>query len=523
MNSVLSSSMKTSCPQKKYPQKALAATIDLGAHSVRMLIAEYETISGKTSPLEDLEVAVPLGSSVFRHGKISNAVIRMLCDIFKNFRSKMDEYGITQYRAIATSAAREASNSDILLERIYHATGIRVTIFEGSDEARLDYFTVMDTVPAKYRFSSGNALIANIGTGACQVSAYDSGKLHFTETIKIGTLRVLELMPDTMSASGVRKYLTPIVNKSFSEIQNLAERVHSRLLIAMGSSVRSLLALSGKDFSKSRTAELSASDFDLLMKHLTDLTFEDISSRYGMEKDLSEAVIPCALIISNLFRITGAQKLLVPMISTKDVLMQDFIQGLTGSKDRFAQQIENIIKTTAEKYHTDAAYGELTWSLAEKLFRQLIPLHGLKNEDLILLRIAALLHKSGMFINNQAYHKHSFYIISNTEIPGIVDSDRKVAALTARYHRKSFPGLQHAEFAALTPDNRTRVLKLSAILRIACALAQGNASPDKLKISWRPDKVILSSSQYASLQDLFPDESVQECFSRVFAVPLLFK
>ena len=111
----------------------------------------------------------------------------------------MDEYGITQYRAIATSAAREASNSDILLERIYHATGIRVTIFEGSDEARLDYFTVMDTVPAKYRFSSGNALIANIGTGACQVSAYDSGKLHFTETIKIGTLRVLELMPDTMS------------------------------------------------------------------------------------------------------------------------------------------------------------------------------------------------------------------------------------------------------------------------------------------------------------------------------------
>ncbi len=122
--------------------RGLAATIDLGAHSARMLIAEYDPENGKIEPLEELEVLVPLGSDVFRHGRISNPVIRMLCEVFVNFRNKMAEYGVEQYRAIATSAVREAANADILLERVAHFTGIRITIFEGADEAKLDYLAV---------------------------------------------------------------------------------------------------------------------------------------------------------------------------------------------------------------------------------------------------------------------------------------------------------------------------------------------------------------------------------------------
>ena len=133
--------------------KLLAATIDLGAHSARMLIAEYDGKHGTVEPLEELEVLVPLGSDVFRHGKISNPVIRMLCDVFLNFRNKMNEYGVADYKAIATSAVREAANAAILLERIAHFTGIRIVIFEGADEAKLDYIAVHDIIPAKYDFA----------------------------------------------------------------------------------------------------------------------------------------------------------------------------------------------------------------------------------------------------------------------------------------------------------------------------------------------------------------------------------
>ncbi|MBR2000492.1 MAG: hypothetical protein IJ992_08265, partial [Lentisphaeria bacterium] len=154
--------------QKRFP----LATIDLGAHSCRLLIAEYVPGSEKPVILEELSVSIPLGADVFRHGAISDTAIRMLCNIFSNFRNKLNEYGIRHYRAIATSAVREAANAPVLLERIRHATGITVTLFEGTDEARLNYLTLANVLPAKLEFHRKSSLIADIGTGACQISAY---------------------------------------------------------------------------------------------------------------------------------------------------------------------------------------------------------------------------------------------------------------------------------------------------------------------------------------------------------------
>ena len=367
-------------------------------------------------------------------------------------------------------------------------------------------------------------MIANIGTGACQLTMCDHDKLCCTETIKVGTLRMLELMPDTLSASGVQKYLTPLINSTFREVQNLVANIQSDLLIAMGSSVRSLLQLSGRDFSGSKTEELSAADFDELMKHIAGLSFEDIRLKYHMEKELAETVIPCAIIISNLFRITGASRMLVPLVSTKYQLMQDFVNELRHCKDHFVPQIEHVVMTTAEKYHVDQHYGELTAALAEKLFVKLANLHGMTADNCLLLRIAALLHKTGMFINNQAYHKHSYYIISNTEIPGILMEDRKVAALTARYHRKSQPGGQHPDFMSLSANDKERVLKLSVLLRLSCALAQTNVDPQTLKVNIYADRVVLScGTQTSSWQGAFADSSVQDYFSKVFAATLILK
>ena len=100
------------------------ATIDIGAHSARMLIAEVNVSDRSFVELEELEMPVPLGSNVFRTAMISDESIQILCGILRNFKQKMEEYGVTHCRAIATSAVREAGNAEIFIERIRHATGI---------------------------------------------------------------------------------------------------------------------------------------------------------------------------------------------------------------------------------------------------------------------------------------------------------------------------------------------------------------------------------------------------------------
>lgn len=502
-------------------KKILLATIDLGAHSCRMLVAEGNTKTHTLDILEDLDVSIPLGSDVFRTGAVSDESIRMLCGIFGNFRTKLDEYGVKNYRAIATSAVREASNADILIERIAHATGLRLTIFEGADEARLNYLTVRSILPKKFDFERKSLLIADIGTGACQISSCEGGSFSFTETIKLGTLRVIEQAPEMLSSERIRASLTPVIDKAFHELHQIAPNVKSRYIVAMGASVRTLLGIFGPGSGGVRS--IRRKDYDTRIAETLSMSLEKLSDTYGIPSDLAEAVIPCSIIIDNLFRITGAGTLLVPMVSTKQGLINDFFRALEHREDGFAWQIEEMVRRTAGKYRSDAEYIRRTALFADKLFIQLQELHGCSAREALLLRIAAFLHKTGLFINNQAYHKHSYYIIDSTEIPGISPSERRIAALVARYHRKAYPRIQHPEFAALDPAGRASVLKLSAILRIACGLAETCRSVTQFQADLESDRVILTPESGLEVTGFALPRIDIDYFDHVFAIPLIVR
>ena len=498
------------------------ATIDVGAHSARLLIAQVEKRTFSFTALEELEQPVPLGSDVFRNGLIRDESIRILSGILLNFREKMDEYAVVHYKAIATSAVREAQNAAIFLERIRHATGLEIELFSGTDEARLDYKAVASGITRRSGFSRTRSLIADIGTGACQVSAFDHGKLCFTETLKVGTLRALEQIHGTYNTEMLNYYTTLSVDRVFGELQVLSEHLKSSLIIAMGSSARVLLRLFPGRQQGNEPLSITREEFFLLRSLLADMTYEQICERYQLIPDLAEMVQVCCMILENLLRLTDAKEILIPMVSTKFLLLMDFIEKTFALPDQFEKQMEHLILRTARRYHCEDDYGERTTLFSQILFEKLRFLHGLGSREKLLLKIGARLHKCGLFINNQAYHKHSAYIIANTEIPGISARERSIISLTVRYHRKSTPKNQHPEYTALPVQDREVVLKLSSLLRIACALSLLGSRPEGLEVKAGEDSVTLFPGDNTSF---FP-ESVPEAdrtyFRSVYACKLLF-
>ena len=109
-------------------------------------------------------------------------------------------------------------------------------------------------------------------------------------------------------------------------------------------------------------------------------------------------------------------------------------------------------------------------ALSLRLFRELQPEHGLGPHEEGLLRTAALLHDIGFFVNIGSHHKHSMYLIANSDLFGLSREDMRFVALIARYHRRSPPRMSHEEFAPLTRAQRITVSKQAAILRVADAL-----------------------------------------------------
>ena len=483
--------------EKIPPENQVLAVMDLGAHSARMLIAECSKTE-KIRILEDFDVSVPMGANVFQTGSVSAESIRILCDVFRGFRQKMAEYGVTRYRAIATSAVREAANAEILLERIRHETGMEICIYEGADEARLNYLSVRNVLPSGNRFYRTRSVMVDIGPGACQISVCEKGAMAFTETLKLGTLRVLEQLPGAISITALREYLAPVIDNAFGELNHSGIDLKCDQILAMGSSVRTLIRIFRKNAGRAvsrRLQKISRKEFDSMRADLASLSMEQISARFAVPRDQAESVIPCAIILDDLFRITGASELLVPMISLKQGLMSDFAHEIMTGTDRFERQTLELAERTALRYHCDEAYFQLTTRFAESLFTRLAPLHGLGRRSLLLLKIAAILHKSGLFINNQAYHKHSAYIISSTEIPGLSHEERIIASFTARYHRKTVPLAQHQDFQALPAPAKNEVRKLSALLRIACLLAARGLDPARVRIRLEHDRALILSDE----------------------------
>ncbi len=503
-------------------RKITMASIDIGAHSARMLIADVNIKTGAFEILEDLERSVPLGSNVFRDGVVSNQAIGLLCEILRNFRVKMDEYAVELYKAIATSAVREAMNSDIFLERVRHETGINLVLFEGSDTARLDYLSASCDLPSKMGFRKKKMMIADIGTGACQITAFECGQIAFTETIRVGTLRVLELMPETLSTSAMMEYLAPQIRRSFGDLEYLPYDLNSDSIVAMGASVRALVSLSGIKKSSASVISISRQQFQNIFNIATKKTVEEITDKYGISHDMAEIMPPCCLIIESLFKLTSASTLIIPMTSTKILLLRDFINETMGLGDYFEAQTFQLIHKLAEKYRCWNDNTKNVLAFSEKLFEKLSALHGLGQGELKILRTAACLHRSGLFVNNQAYHKHSFYLLQNMEIPGLSEKEHRLSSVVVRYHRKSMPRTSHPEYMLLSTEERSLVNKLASILRIACGLAAHTDSDRKLFVKINDEEVILKIEDGEDILSGVRVSSDTSYFNHTYARKLLF-
>ncbi len=128
----------------------------------------------------------------------------------------------------------------------------------------------------------------------------------------------------------------------------------------------------------------------------------------------------------------------------------------------------------AEKYHVDLNHARNVADVAVRLFDFLQADHGLGARYRLLLRVAALLHEVGGFVSSRAHHKHSEYMISNSEIFGLNRNEITLVAQIARYHRRSVPQDSHPLYMSLPRETRVVVNKLAAILRVADALIRGN-------------------------------------------------
>jgi exopolyphosphatase/guanosine-5'-triphosphate,3'-diphosphate pyrophosphatase len=447
------------------------AILDIGARAIRLDIAEIMP-GGQVRLLDSLQQAVSLGKDTFSEGTIDRASIEECVGILKGFRHVMDEYGIThpdQIRAVATSSVREASNRDTFLDRIYIATGISVTILEDAEVEHLIHLAIHDLFETEPALRKGTVLIAEVGGGTTHLILIQDGYVTFSSAYKLGALRIME----TLEASATSPERLPAILD-----QHIQRTVNQMLETVPVRSIPCLIALTGDmetsmrrlipGWTQDDTARVSMSRFTLPAK-LVATPPEKLMQKHHLPPQEAETAGQALFIYDRIARAFGVRQLVITPKSMRRGLLS-LMAGSAQAAARFVEQLTHSAITLGRKYRFDEKHALQVADLSIQLYRALQKEHGLDSHYEGLLCAAAILHDIGAYVSNNSHHKHSMYLILNSEIFGLTQEDNTLVALVARYHRRALPSRSHLEYQVLSRDSRLVVSKLAAILRIADAL-----------------------------------------------------
>jgi exopolyphosphatase/guanosine-5'-triphosphate,3'-diphosphate pyrophosphatase len=128
------------------------------------------------------------------------------------------------------------------------------------------------------------------------------------------------------------------------------------------------------------------------------------------------------------------------------------------------------VEQMARRYGVQLSHARKVAELSHRLFEALQPLHRLAPGLGKLLEAAAYLHDIGHYVSDTSHHKHSYYLVTNSDLPGFTDAERQLIALLCRYHRKAMPTPRHSPFQTIDPESRRAVTLLVPLLRIADSL-----------------------------------------------------
>jgi exopolyphosphatase / guanosine-5'-triphosphate,3'-diphosphate pyrophosphatase len=450
----------------------IKAVIDLGSVSARMEIVQA-TPDGKILPLDSLYQSVQLGRDTFNSGRIQRNSVEQCVRTFRSFASVIKEYGADltcDVTAVATSAVREARNCDTFLERIYVATGIWVQPIDGATVNRLTFLGVWPLIRSRAKLLEKNICILEIGGGTTDLLGMRQGEVRFSHSYRFGSYRFFE------SANRISTTRRIESDMAKNEINSLLRSINDDLadirinrLILMGGEIRFAARRIKPEWDEKTLLTVNLGSLRKQAQEFFPLDPEEIASRFKMPIEEAQILGFSLLAYTQIAEYLSLKQVLLCGATLRSGLLAEAGNPLKWRRD-FEKQIISSARQSALKYNCDMNHADCVEKLAQMIFREMSNEHKLNGHHELLLRVAALLHDCGRFVSLSAHHKHSKYLIENSDLFGLSRTDIRIVALTARYHRRAEPKPTHTDYNLLTREEKMTVNKLASFLRVADAL-----------------------------------------------------
>jgi exopolyphosphatase / guanosine-5'-triphosphate,3'-diphosphate pyrophosphatase len=377
-------------------------------------------------------------------------------------------------RAVATSAVREAHNSDVFLTRARREAKVDIEVISGLEEARLIHLGVLQAVPA----FAQRLILVDVGGGSTEVLVGERGETLSARSFKLGAVRLTDRffaggVTSSASVSECRSYIRSILATFEREVEEfgfeiaIASSGTAETIARMVHAARDDTALHTFNRFEFTVSEVQSIAESLAKKRSSD----DRRATPGLDPARADIIVAGALVLEGVADIFGIKSFVFSEAALREGVLLDTIARRQGGALHHLRDVSRrSIRALAERCDDDLTHSAHVATLALQLFDATETLHGLPSDAREFLEAGALLANVGLVISHSKHHLHSYYVIRNSELTGLTDNEIEIIAQIARYHRKSAPKASHTDFGRLSAEDQRVVKTLAAILRVAIGL-----------------------------------------------------
>jgi exopolyphosphatase/guanosine-5'-triphosphate,3'-diphosphate pyrophosphatase len=465
-----------------HPSTKRVAVIDLGSNTARLVV--ISTVPGYAYNLSDeIREVVRLREGMSARGLSADATERALFTL-RLFKDYCDSAGVDEVIATATSAVRDAYNGAVFIEHVKEEIGLSLKVLDGEQEAYYGTLGALNEVP----ISSG--FVVDIGGGSAQISEVNNRQFHRGSSLPLGALALTEqfVNQDPISNSELMAVQQKI-DRQLDSVDWLKEASGQKEgeLVGLGGTIRNLARMQaereGYPLDTMHGYNLTRESLSESVELLTRQPLADRKKLLGLNSDRADIILPGAMVIATIMDLLQKDSLTISVNGLREGLFfERFWHHLSypvaGNVRRFS------VLNMARVYNYEKKHANHVRFLADRLFEQLLPLHGYDLDDLRLLDAAAILHDLGSIIDYYDHHKHSQMLIANRGLAGYQPRETALIALLTRYHRKGKPSLDPYNNLMVEHDE-LKLMRLAAMLRMAEFLERGrNGNVDDVTASW---------------------------------------
>ncbi|HIP48608.1 MAG TPA: exopolyphosphatase [Lutibacter sp.] len=283
------------------------AAIDVGSNGVRLLISNIILKNGKAPIFNKsalVRVPIRLGADTFKKGKISDSSLKRMIKAMKAFKLLMDVHKVENFRACATSAIREASNSQFIVDEIEKKSKVKIDIIDGKTEAEI----IASTDLYKVIEERNNYLYVDVGGGSTEFTFFSKGEQVSSKSFKIGSVR----------SFGSKETYKQTKKLAKDWIKEEVKKYDKLIIIGSGGNINKIFKLSGTKIGKPLTRCYLQQEFKALKK----LTYEERIREIGLNPDRADVIVPALKIYLATMKWSKSDSIIVPQIGLADGIVK---------------------------------------------------------------------------------------------------------------------------------------------------------------------------------------------------------